>query len=476
MTDRIHVRLVPKNKAGDSIRYTLPMSASPFTERIKPDPQRAELARAKCAAAHSVDAIVTPKHLLDATLSIDAIEKMFATKLVKKTIEPPANVPSSASTAPTSFLAPKEALTVPADLQDEIAFAYIPTPPEFCAVSFVPPNASVYHLRLSDVLRALNGGRCHRRGWTGRGVRVAMTDSGFARHPYFDQHGYSMRRVATPLTSNPAIDDSGHGTGESGNVMIMAPDCEFVGVKHNDYSVDALETAIAQDPAIITNSWGWNVDNRSFSDWQTDNPNLYFELLDIERTIADAIDDGIVVIFAAGNGHRMFPACMPGVIAVGGTTVQQDGDLEASSYASSFRSQLYPGRQLPDFCGIVGESGTGNLKGHIMLPVPNGSELEGENLPNSQSNKGWGIFSGTSAATPQVAGIVALMLGINPHLTSAQIRDILADTATDVTAGTTALGDTADVGHDLATGAGFVNSFEACLRAELLRPAGPVSS
>lgn len=248
----------------------------------------------------------------------------------------------------------------------------------------------------------------------------------------------------------------------------------FFGIKHNDYSAEALETALAQNPRVLVNSWGWNIDNQSMDSLHQADPNLYNELQDVERILTDATIDGVMVIFAAGNGHRMFPASMPEALAVGGVTVDGDGSLKASSYASSFTSQLYPDRRVPDVCGIVGESGTSPMKGHIMLPVPNGCELEGTNLPASHQSKGWGIFSGTSAAAPQVAGIAALMLSVNPNLTPAEIRAILEDTARDVSHGTTALGDTAQTGPDLATGAGFVNAFEACLRVEqLLGPPPP---
>jgi subtilisin family serine protease len=108
------------------------------------------------------------------------------------------------------------------------------------------------------------------------------------------------------------------------------------------------------------------------------------------------------------------------------------------------------------------------MKGHIMLPVPNGCELEGENMPSTQRNKGWGIFSGTSASAPQVAGVVALLLSVNPNPTPSQIRTSLSDTAADVTRGTSGLGDATQIGYDEATGAGFINAFQACLRAENL--------
>nr|VFK31360.1 MAG: Subtilase family protein [Candidatus Kentron sp. MB]VFK34716.1 MAG: Subtilase family protein [Candidatus Kentron sp. MB]VFK76962.1 MAG: Subtilase family protein [Candidatus Kentron sp. MB] len=343
----------------------------------------------------------------------------------------------------------------------------MPTPPQFFSPTPVSPNVSVYHLHTADIVRLLRASRCHRHGWTGRGIRIAMTDTGFARHPFFNANGFNIQRVSTPSISNPEIDTSGHGTGESANALSIAPDCEFFGVKHDDYSVEALETAIAQNPQIITNSWGWDIDSKSMQQLKLDNVNLYNEIKDIEQTISDAIDDGICVIFAGGNGQLAFPGSMPSVVSVGGTSVAQDGGLKASSYASSFVSSLYPNRAVPDFCGIVGEFGFSSpLEGHIMLPVPNGSKLEGENMPSSESKKGWGIFSGTSAAAPQVAGIVALMLSVNPHLTPDEIKAILSATAVDVTTGTTAHRETADNGNDLATGSGLVDAYSACLQVQ----------
>jgi hypothetical protein len=60
------------------------------------------------------------------------------------------------------------------------------------------------------------------------------------------------------------------------------------------------------------------------------------------------------------------------------------------------------------------------------------------------------------------------LLSVNTNLTPNQIRAILADTATDVTRGTSGLGDATQIGYDEATGAGFINAFQACLRAENL--------
>jgi hypothetical protein len=60
-------------------------------------------------------------------------------------------------------------------------------------------------------------------------------------------------------------------------------------------------------------------------------------------------------------------------------------------------------------------------------------------------------FGGTSAACPQVSGVVALMLSIRPDLTETQIRTILQQTATDM----------GSTGFDNTFGFGRLNAFTA---------------
>jgi subtilisin family serine protease len=68
---------------------------------------------------------------------------------------------------------------------------------------------------------------------------------------------------------------------------------------------------------------------------------------------------------------------------------------------------------------------------------------------------------GTSAAAPQVAGVIALLLQKNPALTPQQIKTILCKSAVDIRKGKTANSSTASRGIDLATGAGLINALAA---------------
>ncbi|MGC2236620.1 MAG: S8 family serine peptidase [Pyrinomonadaceae bacterium] len=463
MSDRIRVRLVPKNRIQTSVTaHASLMSFSNFDD-VRPEP---EFTRKALSAIDNLNftAVETEQHGITGFVPKETFERTFSAKLVEVKIT--SDEIGERAVMTDTFLRPEQEIQIPQELADSIDFAYVPTPPLFFGLNPVPPQVSVYHLRVEDVARVLRAYRCHRQGWTGQGVRIAMADSGFAKHPFFEQYDFNITRISTPSATNPAEDTSGHGSGESANVLIIAPNCVFFGVKHDDYSAEALETSIAQNPKVITNSWGWNIDTTSKDSLQTSDPNLFNELTDVERILKDAINSGISIVFSAGNGHRAFPGSLPEVISVGGVSVSAEGDLSASSYASSFTSKLYPNRNVPDFCGIVGQAGTAPLKGHIMLPVPNDSQLDGDNMTPSQKGKGWGIFSGTSAAAPQIAGVIALMLSANPELTQSEIKAILAATATDIDTGTTAHGVAAATGVDLATGSGLVNALNACLRAK----------
>jgi serine protease AprX len=455
----VPVRLVPRNRQGGMLPANL-FSAAPSTVKaLGSDPERAREALGTAFGLGIQSLTVSQRNTLDGLVPSEQFSTLFGVELTSDWKE-----------SGQLYFKPTGELILPANLADTIAFAYVPTPPEYFAYSFTPPNARFHQLRLEDMARSLRAYPCHRQGWTGRGVRLAMADTGFFSHPFFEDYGFAVQRVNTPSTANPGEDADGHGTGESANALVVAPDCTFIGVKHDDYSAQALETCLAQNPQIVTNSWGWDMDDQSLESLRISNPNRYNETLDVANIIADAIADGVVMIFAGGNGQRAFPACLPEVIAVGGTTVLADGSLRASNYASSFLSELYPGRRVPDLCGIVGESGKTPQPGHIMLPVPNGSRLEGKNLPATASKKGWGVFSGTSAAAPQVAGTVALMLSIYPNLTPAEVKSILTATSRDVTRGKSAHGDTAHSGVDDATGSGLIDAYAACLRVRQLHP------
>lgn len=321
----------------------------------------------------------------------------------------------------------------------------------------VDPNAYRYLTVPDEVNVLLNASQANRRGITGKGVVVAMLDTGFYMHPFFKARGYRvLPTILTGGETNPNDDTHGHGTGEAANIFACAPDATLLPIKNGD-AIESFKQAVTNGAQVITNSWGYHIDFPGTT-WASLHP--YYKAL--AQEIQLAIDKGVVVCFSAGNGHLAFPACLPEVIAVGGVHVNYPNiTFEASSYASSFTSSIFPGREVPDFCGLTGKAV--NVNGDIvapslMLPVQPGCTLDGATPSTGSDNDGWGLFSGTSAACPQVAGICALLLQADPWRYPADVKSLLAARARDVTTGITGRGDTATIGLDLATGTGLAQA------------------
>jgi serine protease AprX len=381
---------------------------------------------------------------------------------------------------------------VPFELPDELAplidRAYPQRPPTFFApagpaknaaakaarLSPLPPRVGYHHLRLpDDVAVILRASHVHEENITGRGVLVAMVDTGFYPHPFYAWHGYRYQATLAPDAKAVAEDAEGHGTAEAANVFAGARDVDFVGVKLGDNPTLGFKAALDLHPAVISNSWGFDL---------TGEKTLPNYLRPLEAAVVEAVRQrGIVVCFSAGNGHVAFPGMMPDVISVGGVYAREtltgtDFTLAASDYASSFDSAIYPGRHVPDVCGLVGLPPKAV---YLMLPTQPGDEIDAElagaaypDGDDTAQSDGWAVISGTSAAAPQLAGVCALLKQARPELTPAQVKAALRASARDVTTGKSAMGQPAGKGLDGATGAGLVDALAAVRLARSMSVSG----
>jgi serine protease AprX len=359
---------------------------------------------------------------------------------------------------------------IPDDLKQLVERAYPQLPPIFFE-SPLPPRVSYHHLRVpADIAMVLRATPVHKLAVTGKGVLVAMPDTGFYKHPFYAWHGYNYNATLAPDAVRLERDEFGHGTAEAANIFANAPDIDFIGVKMGGNVTLAFKTASDLHPAVMTNSWGYSIPG----------PTLPNSLKPLEAAVIEAVRTrGITVCFSAGNGHYGFPGQMPDVISVGGVyayedLVGNDFRLEASNYASSFDSQIYPGRHVPDVCGLVGMKPGGI---YIMLPVEPKDQIDvglaGGSYPDrdeTTADDGWAVISGTSASSPQVAGVCALLKQAQPGLSPGLIKAILRASARDVKKGKSALGQLAGEGHDGATGAGLVDANVAYQLARSITP------
>jgi hypothetical protein len=331
----------------------------------------------------------------------------------------------------------------------------------------IPPIVPRFYLRVpDDVALLLNAIPAHRQGHVGAGVKVAMVDSGQETHPFFVAHGYDVRPPITVVPgTSPAKDPVGHGTGESANIFAVAPQAELHAIRASN-NAGALVGAIAGflrakqlQPAILTNSWGGD------GPFPPSGPPDSFDIAwAIE--ILDAIEQGIFVVFSAGNGSFTIEPQVPNVLAAGGVFATADLALRASNYTSGYPSPWFQGVTVPDVSGLVG---TQPRAKYIMLPIPPECEIDRElsqpALPNdpegdgTTSGDGWALFSGTSAAAPQVAGAAAAILAAKPGLNPLQVTQALTASAVDVTLGRChpRFNNSAQAGPDAATGHGLLD-------------------
>lgn len=358
--------------------------------------------------------------------------------------------------------------TVPDQLRGLVERSYPQRPPIFFE-SPLPPRVRYHHLHVpADVALIFRATLVHQNGVTGKGVLVAMPDTGFYKHPFYAWHGYNYNATLAPDAIRLERDEIGHGTAEAANIFACASDIDFIGIKMGGNATLAFKTASDLHPAVMTNSWGYHLGCPPL----TTLPNF---LKPLEAAVLEAVRTrGITVCFSAGNGHHAFPAMMPDVIAVGGVYAHEnlaggDFNLEASNYASSFDSLIYPGRHVPDVCGLVGLKPRGI---YIMLPVEPGDSIDvglaGGAFPNKDEttpNDGWAVISGTSASSPQIAGVCALLKqvqsGLSPALTKAILRASARDIKTGKSNEVCGVSTPAGEGHDGATGAGLVDAYKA---------------
>ncbi len=283
-------------------------------------------------------------------------------------------------------------------------------------------------------------------------------------HPHYTTQGYNIDDIravpeppAIPLEVN--ADEEGHGTAQAANIFAVAPNAIVSFVKANSLGViyPAVGFVAAmqhQTPQIISCSWS-----------------VFLRDAALEMAIVDAVESGIVVVFSAGNKKTTdneldlssfgLSVTCPELLSVGGAYPIKQGGYRASDFASSFDSFVWthPQRHIPDVVGLVGEQA--NNASLIMLPTQPGSYWDNFYSPgdNTAPDDGWCVMSGTSAAAPQAAGMAALLLQ-HYHklgLTPMAVKNILENSARDVTTGTSGRNDQAGPGWDAATGFGLIN-------------------
>ncbi len=220
-----------------------------------------------------------------------------------------------------------------------------------------------------------------------------------------DFHGYNFAdddNPATPQAGNNPMDTNEHGTHVSGIIAAqhsagpiqgMAERAKILPLRFINASgagsvsgaIAAIQYAVAAHAKVINASWGGDACSVA-----------------LQNTVAQLESQGVMFVAAAGNGDSSgrglnlditpsYPAAFgfPGQITVLATT-ELDAQAEFSNYSFTLTQMGAPG---------VG----------IVSTVPGGTKS----------------LDGTSMATPFVTGAAALLFGLNPSATVAQVKNAL---------------------------------------------------
>lgn len=247
-------------------------------------------------------------------------------------------------------------------------------------------------------------------------------------------------------------DDNGHGThcasiaaGEgqaNPSYRGVAYGAALVGVKVlNSSGSGSTSTIIAGIDWVVQNKNTYNIKILSISLGTSGSSNGQDAL---SLACNNAVDNGIVTVVAAGNsGPNKYtigsPAAAEKVITVGAMADCGEKGFYLANFSS--RGPTADGRIKPDVCA-PGVNITAARRG---------------------TTNGYVTYSGTSMATPFVAGVVALMLDANPNLTPAQIKNILSNTCQDW----------GPSGKDIDYGFGRLQAYEAIKSAGGYNGTGP---
>ncbi|UTR11816.1 peptidoglycan-binding protein [Evansella sp. LMS18] len=236
-------------------------------------------------------------------------------------------------------------------------------------------------------------------GLSGKGIKIAVLDTGIAEHPDLPLAG----GVSVTSYTDTYFDDHGHGThvagiiGAKGNSTVrgIAPEASLYAVKvlngsGTGYLSDILkgiEWAVNNQMDIINISLG--VVNDSIS---------------LNQAVDNAYDKGILVVASAGNKGNsdgsgdtvLYPARFNSVIAVSATDINNNrGSFSATGPA-------------------------------IEIAAP-GVNILSTDLSNRYSRR-----SGTSMAAPYVSGVLALMKESAPEQNHVELRKLMQQSAIDI--------------------------------------------
>lgn len=250
-------------------------------------------------------------------------------------------------------------------------------------------------------------------GFTGKGVNIAIIDTGIAPHSELTISG----GTSTVDYTDEWTDDHGHGTHVAGVIAGKRNDQGIAGVAPdaNIYAVKALDQNGEGNLDDVLQAIDWSIANGmdiiNLSLGMTESDPL------LEEIINQAFQSGILVVGASGNKGEsnsvLYPALYENVIAVSAV----DAKLNLTAFSSTGAAVEY--------------------------------SAPGINIVSTFLNGSYGTANGTSQAAPHVVGMLALLKEKYPGKSSTELRSELRNYVQDLGA----------TGRDPLYGHGFITYY-----------------
>lgn len=315
-------------------------------------------------------------------------------------------------------------------------------PEETAAVDFAADGLSTWDL---DAINVTNFGAGRTVTQTGAGVYVAILDTGLLNTwPYYFGTDHIATQYAKSFGGGGAmdvgavseqpnkwqLDQNSHGTHVTSTILGynyggtaingMAPDASVIPVKVLNQNGNGWSSAIAEGIVYVTNLKLNELDGAPL----VINMSLGGGRDAMEIAAIDyAIEKGVIVVAAAGNNGTRgmgYPGAYAPVISAAAAGWNHPDTLRW------WRNEDVPDPTNAQDFYIISWSSRQKAGQELDVTAP-GVSVVGPYQVNGQLS--YYYLSGTSMASPHVAGLVALMLEKNPSLTASEAEGILKATA-----------------------------------------------
>lgn len=294
-------------------------------------------------------------------------------------------------------------------------------------VNYLSDDAKVF-IHMDNARKTIKETSLINSKYTGKSISIAIIDTGVAAHP--DLVKPNNRIIAfKDFVNNKryAYDDNGHGThvagciagngySSQGKYAGIAPEANIIAVK-------ALDQDGGGDTSNVLAAIQWVVDNRSKYNIKILNLSLGTEATSsyspLDKAAMAAWENGITVVSAAGNeGPKKYtissPGICPDIITVGALDDRNTPSTRDDTIAKfSSRGPTKRGAPKPD----------------IIAP---GVDIISLAVPGQDNGELYKSLSGTSMATPVVAGCSALIHQMYPRYTNNQVKELLMSSTDDL--------------------------------------------